>query len=270
MTDPLDALREPVVLITPDPRFAAALRARLERAVIRGDEMSATQTTAGHVGYASVWLPDIERAETFYRAVLGWSFAPGSIEHGRQIEDVRPRMGMAGGVEHSSLFLAHAVPDVRAAVRRIHAAGGQADEPVQQPYGLISDCVDDQGLRFSVYEGAADVPAQSRPGELVYITVEVPDTARFRAFYGAVFGWTFTPGRINDGWGVNEARPMMGVHRAGDRPTILPMYQVTDIQDAVGRVRRAGGTAVDPAQRPYGLESLCSDDQGSRFYLGQF
>ena len=40
------------------------------------------------------------------------------------------------------------VDDVEAAVGRVRAAGGTATEPEQRPYGITSECVDDQGSRF--------------------------------------------------------------------------------------------------------------------------
>jgi predicted enzyme related to lactoylglutathione lyase len=49
------------------------------------------------------------------------------------------------------------------------------------------------------------------------------------------------------------------------------MWTVADIDAAVARVREAGGTVLqEPAQQPYGITAECTDDQGSRFYLGQF
>jgi predicted enzyme related to lactoylglutathione lyase len=48
------------------------------------------------------------------------------------------------------------------------------------------------------------------------------------------------------------------------------MWRVADLRAAVGRVRAAGGTATEPRQEPYGLTADCADDQGTRFYLGQF
>ena len=39
---------------------------------------------------------------------------------------------------------------------------------------------------------------------------------------------------------------------------------------AVARVRAAGGTSSEPHREPYGLMGECSDDQGTRFSLGQF
>jgi predicted enzyme related to lactoylglutathione lyase len=34
-------------------------------------------------------------------------------------------------------------------------------------------------------------------------------------------------------------------------------------------VRAAGGTCTEPYREPYGLMAECTDDQGTRFYLGQ-
>jgi predicted enzyme related to lactoylglutathione lyase len=49
------------------------------------------------------------------------------------------------------------------------------------------------------------------------------------------------------------------------------MWTVADIDTAVARVREAGGTVIDePSQQSYGKSALCTDDQGTRFYLGQF
>ena len=101
------------------------------------------------------------------------------------------------------------------------------------------------------------------------ITVEVPDSARFRAFFGQVAGWRFQRARVEDGWSVEDVAPMMGLHGGHDQATGVPMYRVDDIATAVERVREAGGTATDPAAQPYGVTSECVDDQGTRFYLGQ-
>ena len=62
---------------------------------------------------------------------------------------------------------------------------------------------------------------------------------------------------------------MVGMTGGQDRPTIVPMYRVDDIVLAVERVRGEGGTATDPERQPYGVSALCTDDQGTRFYLGQ-
>jgi uncharacterized glyoxalase superfamily protein PhnB len=231
----------------------------------------------GDVGYASLWVADVERAAAFYASVLGWEYAPGSGRQGRQVRGAAPPLGLWGGQERGTAFLCFVVDDVAAAVSRVRAAAGQADEPSQEPYGLVANCVDDQEMPFAVYQPPAHrraAPAgPGRPGDLAYLTIEVPDSGRARSFYGAVLGWRFTPGRVADGWGVHigrdEVRPMTGLHGGHQQPTVVPMYAVDDVAAAVSRVRAAGGTATDPERMPYGVTADCVDDQGTRFYLGQ-
>ena len=53
------------------------------------------------------------------------------------------------------------------------------------------------------------------------------------------------------------------------RPTCTCAW--TEARSAVQRVRDAGGSVIsEPAEQPYGLMAECTDDQGSRFYLGEF
>ena len=118
--------------------------------------------------------------------------------------------------------------------------------------------------------GAAGPVAAARDGDLAYVTFEVADSRLARDFYGAVLGWRFAPGRIADGWQVEGTTPMAGLSGGHAEATTVPMWRVADLRTAVGRVRAAGGTAAEPRQEPYGLTADCADDQGTRFYLGQF
>lgn len=282
--DPLDALRADVVPVRPDAAFAARLRARLESALLNpeGDTMSdTTQSTRsvaiqeesaheGDVVYASLWLPDLARAETFYTAVLGWHLTPAGPDD-RRVTDVRPMMGLAARTENA-LLLCHGVADLDAALERITAAGGQAGVPTDEGFGRFAECLDNQGMRMAVLHVPVD---QRRPvprpgaGELFYLTVEVPDSQSYRDFYGAVFGWTFAPGRVDDGWSVTGVSPMTGMRGGAERPVIVPMFGVPDVTAAVATIRAAGGTSTDPEQQPYGTTANCEDDQGTRFYIGQ-
>jgi hypothetical protein len=79
------------------------------------------------------------------------------------------------------------VDDVHAAIARVRAAGGSADEPVTQPYGVVADCADNQGMRFALLDAplATRRPlSQPGAGELLYLTVGVPDSGLYRDFYG--------------------------------------------------------------------------------------
>ena len=225
----------------------------------------------GDIAYVSLWVPDEEQAADFFAGVLGWSYQGGSGS--RQVVGAVPHHGLVGDQQRSTLFLCFAVRDVRAAAERVRDAGGRAEEPGQQPYGLIADCVDDQGMPFALYQLAGDEARPpvngGHPGDLAYITIQVVDSAGARAFYGSVLGWRFSPGRATDGWEAADVTPMVGMSGSHDQATVEPMYRVDNIAAAVRRVRAAGGSATDPQAQPYGIMSECTDDQGTRFYLGQ-
>ena len=279
MNDPLETLYEPVLPVDPAPTFAAALRAQLAQALLRGtgESMSNETTTPaieGDVGYASLWVPDVTRAESFYGSVLGWQFAPGSIEQGRQVTGLPSQhIGMWGGQPRSGTLVAFAVEDAHETVRRIRAAGGRADEPEQEPYGLAAMCADDSGMEFSIFQAPAGErgPApDAGNGEIVYLTFEVTDTARFRAFFGAVFGWRFSQGRSGgDRFNIDGIRPLSGLAGGHSGTTIVPQFVVGDLDAAIARIRALGGSANEPQTQPYGRSTDCVDDQGTRFYLAQ-
>jgi predicted enzyme related to lactoylglutathione lyase len=106
----------------------------------------------GDVAYVSLFVPDLGRATAFFGSVLGWTFGPGSSEQAAQVEGRSRSHGVLGGQEGSNLLMCFAVDDVDAAVERVRAAGGTATDPVAQPYGRTSECVDDRGTRFSLGE----------------------------------------------------------------------------------------------------------------------
>ena len=313
MADPFSVLRAPVTPADPDPAFAARLRARLERALDLPEGVAVSDTGAimqphpapaaatrrrgasdaaddqapggaraprqGDIGYASLQVPDSGRAAAFYAAVFGWEYEPSHNPRARQVPGATPPQGLWGGQPRTTLFCSYVVDDAVAAAARVRAAGGQAGDPVQRPYGLVADCTDNQGTRFAVHQypaagqpgaAAAGPAAAPRDGDLAYITFEVADSRLARDFYGAVLGWRFSPGRIADGWQVEGTTPMAGLSGGHAEATTVPMWRVADLRATVGRVRAAGGTAAEPRQEPYGLTADCTDDQGTRFYLGQF
>jgi predicted enzyme related to lactoylglutathione lyase len=216
----------------------------------------------------------VVRAEAFYGSVLGWGFAPGSVDQGRQVTGLpNQHIGMWGGQSGNTTLLAFSVEDARETVRRIRVAGGTADEPKQEPYGLAATCADDQGMDFSIFQSPASergAAPNAGNGEIVYLTFEVTDTARFRAFFTAVFGWQFSQGRSGgDRFNIDGLRPLSGLAGGHRETTIVPQYVVEDIDAAIDRVRAAGGSANERQPQPYGRSTECVDDQGTRFYLAQ-
>lgn len=225
----------------------------------------------GDVGYVSVWTPDAERAAAFYGHVLGWVYDPGS----HRVTNTGQRIGIFSVPGKNTLFCCYAVTDLDGARAAIVAGGGSVDDVTEFDFGSVLGATDPQGGEFAVYEPTSGQPRPllngGGPGELSYITYEVPDSAAFKAFYSRLLFWTFEPGHIDDGWQVTSTHPMAGAAGGSAAPVTVPMWTVADIESAVRRVREAGGTVIeDPSRQPYGISALCTDDQDTRFYLGEF
>jgi len=225
----------------------------------------------GDVGYVSVWTPDADRAAAFYVHVLGWTYDPQTHE----VTNTTQRIGIYSVASPQGMLCCYAVADLQGARRAIVDGGGAVGDEQQFDFGTVLDATDPQGIAFAVFQPGAGEPRPALngagPGELSYITYEVPDSTAFKAFYSGVLFWTFEPGRIDDGWGVQQTHPMAGVAGGSATTVTVPMWTVEDVDAAVARVRQAGGTIIEePSQQPYGKMAQCTDDQGTRFYLGEF
>lgn len=227
----------------------------------------------GDAVHASIWTRDPRRARAFYRTVLGWEVS--SYDPARQqVVGQGMTLSIAPTDGEPTLFCSYAVDDIAAAIERVRAAGGSADEPSDMPWGRSTMCADPSGRAFGLWENNGQRPRPpvngNRQGDLAYITMGVPgDSAVARDFYRRVLGWEFAPGHIDDGWQVTDTAPMTGLAGGQDSAVTSPMWLVNDIEAAVRRVRAAGGRATDPERQPYGISSECVDDQGMRFYLGE-
>jgi predicted enzyme related to lactoylglutathione lyase len=224
----------------------------------------------GDVGYVSVWVPDADRAARFYGHVLGWTYDPATHE----VTNTGQRIGIYSVAGRQGMLCCYAVADLDGARQSILDAGGTAGEPQDFPFGTVVDATDPAGTAFAIFRPTPGTPRPAPngegPGEVSYLTYQVPDSAAFKAFYSRVLFWTFEPGRVEDGWGVRDTHPMAGVAGGSEQAVIVPMWTVADVDAAAARVREAGGTVIEePSQQPYGKSALCADDQGTRFYLGE-
>ncbi|MGY1802853.1 VOC family protein [Blastococcus sp. SYSU D00922] len=297
MTDPFTGLRRPVEAVDPDPAFAATLRERLRRALLQQSPSAPSAVPATHpttparstavsalVPYlvvrdaraAIAWY-----AEAFGAHTVGDPYLDGDRVGHAELEvagatlylaDEYPEYGLQGpgdGKPPVSLHLS--VPDVDAVMDRAAAAGATVERPAtDEPYGRGGRLIDPYGHRWMVQSAPAAAGPAPKPGDAVYLTLQVPDGARARDFYEAVLGWSLDPGRVADGWETQEQTPMIGVHGGQHEDTgVVPMYAVDDIEVAVAAVRTAGGQAGEIERQSYGLSALCRDDQGLPFWLGQ-
>jgi predicted enzyme related to lactoylglutathione lyase len=126
---------------TPFAVFAPPAAAPGERPPLNG-------ARNGDLSYVTFNVVDSAGARAFYGAVLAWEFTPGRIDDGWQVSDIAPMSGLSGGHQEAAVVPMWRVDDIGDAVTRVRSAGGTATDPVPQPYGLTSECVDDQGMRF--------------------------------------------------------------------------------------------------------------------------
>lgn len=320
MADPLDALRAPVEPVDPGPAFAAALRARVARALL---DPPASRTVAARAPQPPQPPHDPDRtgdAVTTSAApptaptltpYLGVSDGPRALDWYAEVFAARPHgepVRMAdGSIGHAELVIGDAflylaegvhgprgatssivvqVPDVDATVQRAVAAGAELERPpADNPYGRNAVVVDPFGHRWLV-SAAPDAPATeasaaqtspaeapaarpARHGDVAYLTLAVRDAERAKAFYGAVLGWRYAPGTVEEGWQVQGPEPAVGLWGGRERPEVQLCYRVDDVAAAVRAVRDHGGQAADPDPKPYGLLADCVDDQGVTFQLWQ-
>lgn len=306
MTDPFDALHEPVEPVAPDPTFAARLRERLARAVLDSpggptmtETTSATATAAQEAEHGDEpWGPslapyivvaDARQAMDWYIQVLGARprgephvNSDGTIGHAEvalgdavlmfaEASDLWPDVPVRAP-ERPSTFshtLHLQVDDVDGTVDRARRRGATVErEPVDQPYGRGGVIVDPFGHRWMLLRPPPGA-TRLRQGDIVHITMMVPDDARAKAFYESVLGIEFSPGSMPRAWGA-QTNPQLGMSgRDADETEVQLCYRVVNIEAAAERVRQAGGQAGEAQQKPYGLLAECTDDQGQHFQLWQ-
>lgn len=299
MTDPFEALCEPVTPVDPDPEFAGRLRRRLTREVFAtpGGTMS-QQTVATRVEREPARPPaltpylvvsDARRAMDWYVEVFGAQQrgelhvnADGTIGHAEvgigdavlifaEASDLWPDVPVRAPDSPSAFShtLHLEVDDVDASTERARLGGAAVErEPADQPYGRASVIVDPFGHRWMLLRPPARAAAL-RQGDVANVTMVARDGRRAREFYQAVLQVPFSSGHPGT-WRTIETRPPLGIMSSQSAdPEVRLSYRVDDIATAVSRVRAAGGRADEPERKPYGLTAECVDDQGAVFRLWQ-
>jgi uncharacterized glyoxalase superfamily protein PhnB len=299
MTDPFEALREPVTPVDPDPDFAARLRLRLTREVFAspGGTMS-NQTASIRAEREPAWPPalspyivvsDARRAMDWYAEVFGaqrrgelYVNADGTIGHAEvgigdavlmfaEASDLWPDVPVRA--PESPATFSHTlhleVDDVDGTTERARRSGASVErEPTDQPYGRGSVIVDPFGHRWMLLRPPARA-TRLRQGDVANVTITARDAHRAKEFYEAVLQVPFSSGHPG-AWRTDETKPPLGIRPSHDaEPEVQLSYRVDDIAAAVERVRAAGGRAGEPQRRPFGLSTECADDQGATFRLWQ-
>jgi uncharacterized glyoxalase superfamily protein PhnB len=299
VTDPFEALREPVTPADPDPGFAGRLRQRLTREVFTpiGGTMSqptAATRTKPEPARPPVLTPyivvsDARRALDWYAGVFGaqrrgelYVNADGTIGHAEvgigdavlmlaEASDLWPDVPVRAPDSPSTFShtLHLEVDDVDGTTERARRSGASVErEPADQPYGRGSVIVDPYGHRWMLLRPPAGT-AGPRQGDVANVTMTARDPDRAKEFYEAVLQVPFASGHPG-AWRTDQTRPPLSILPSrGAEPEVQLSYRVDDMAAAVERVRAAGGRADEPRRMPYGLIAECVDDQGATFRLWQ-
>lgn len=300
-TDPFESLAEPPVPLAPRAEFAATLRRRIVDALgltpppaERGAPMPEVREytparlhaltpylSCKDAAAAIAWYQDVFDAQMLGEPIIMDDGRVGHCEL-RVGDSVFMLAGEFPEEDHlspetlggSTVSLMLHVPDADATYARAVERGATALRPIAVNYGARQGTVRDPfGHRWFIATAveADDVPIEDAPGrrfgDVGYVTLEVPDGARARAFYQAVFGWRADPSYEPDSFHVSSITPPSGIHGGQDPAEFRVFFRVDDIDATVERVRAAGGEVLSVAQNDSGGNAQCRDDQGLRFDL---
>jgi predicted enzyme related to lactoylglutathione lyase len=98
--------------------------------------------------------------------------------------------------------------------------------------------------------------------QLGYFTLDTLDVEKARAFYGALFGWTFDEDASGPTYAhVADSDPAFGLTKVERAGAFTHLYfRVDDIAAACARVVELGGKAAVPSESKSGLSAVVADD----------
>lgn len=223
--------------------------------------------------WVDISVPAPAALKAFYSTVLGWEYTEPTEEfgsycnalvNGKAVAGISPVM--EGWPADSAWTVYLATDDIHATHAKVQeAGGGTVLEPMEVgPFGRMALWTDPTGCRFGGWQGTGHTGFEIRDvtGAVCWNDVSSPDVAAARAFYTAVFGWTYVeflegeftyamfvpPGQEQPAGGIGSLDP------DGDFPAGWGTgFHVDDVDAVVPVVERAGGTVLsEPMDFEYG------------------
>lgn len=293
MPDPFEALRLPLTPADPDPAFARSLRSRVEQAlelpkgitvsnlVIESPAFSAQRAAiTPYLAVAGARAAIDWYVEAFGARLVGdpVTMPDGRVGHSEleiggarlYLSDEHPAIGVSAPVAgQASVTLYLEVADADEVVGQATEAGARLERAVgDYPYGRLGVVRDPFGHRWMVRSDPMTGARRSgqatlRHGDIGYASLWVADADRAATFFSQVLGWHPVP--RGGGYQVEGEGLHHGIVPVQGRPTLFLAFAVRDVAEATRHVREAGGEAGEVTAEPYGLASMCTDNQGARF-----
>lgn len=232
----------------------------------------------GEPCWADVTTPDVDRATSFYGAVLGWTFDPADPAlggyltcrcAGRRVAGISPTTPGGTPIPPAwSVYLA--AHDLDPLTAKITAAGGEVLlGPLDVPgNGRMLFGHDPTGAAFGLWEPAAHTGAESyrEPGALTWTDLNTRDPAAGDAFYRVLFG--YEQRQIADdysAWSLDGEEPVCGRLRmsedwAGIPPHWMPYFEVAETDSAIAAALATGGELrMGPFDSTHGRIAVLAD-----------
>ena len=235
-----------------------------------------TDPIEGLLATVHLRVDDGRRAAAYFGDLFGWTFNEeprGGSRWSHTAAGLVDRPWALAITEEPSapmVRLGFEVADPPEALARARSLGGSGRSP--------EAAIDDQGLPLAFFARSQRPPANDRAtGELGVAVALVDDTAKAKAFYGALFGAGFHQIGPQDRWwssreafGIFSNTPGQAYPTSlavGGAPEVYVFVCVRDLAEHKSRVRALGGSIVtESAMGPYEV-CACRDDQGTRFHL---
>ena len=115
-------------------------------------EIAAANASAPGLGYFTLGAPEPERAAAFFTALLGWDARPSG--EGFHIENVSPPGGIDCSATEPGVTVFFRVDDASALAQRVRELGGTVLSEETYPSGGSAQCLDDQGIPFTLWQPA--------------------------------------------------------------------------------------------------------------------
>lgn len=239
---------------------------------------------------------DVGAAQRFYAEIVGWKTevwkdAPPDRPYTMWVADSGPIGGIMALPEEATqkgappMWISYTTVDhVDETVAKIEKLGGTVHQPAMDipEVGRFATVADPQGATFAIFKPAGEMEnaKADQPGQFSWAELNTTDSKAAWKFYTDLFGWkergkmdmgdvgeylmfTSDDGEHTKG-GMSDMAKKMGAP-----PHWLHYITVDDMNDAVDRIKKAGGKIMNgPMSIPDDdLIAQCVDPQGAFFAI---
>lgn len=248
-----------------------------------------TSYAPGTPSWVEYGSPNLDASIEFYGALFGWDVPESenseqtggyrlAMKNGKPAAGMMPLM-QEGQPPAWTTYVS--VDDAKATAAKVTEAGGAViAEPMEVlDLGTMAIFADPTGAVFGIWQPGTFIGAGlvNEPGAISWNELNTRDLGAAKAFYGAVFGWTFEDAEF-PGMGSYTTidlggNPVGGVLNMAERgvPEEVPAhwqvyFAVENTDAAVDRAKGGGGgVMVEPIDIPAGRFSILTDPHGASF-----